>query len=199
MSVWPRHRDTQSLLLTLTHVEQTLHFLVGDCHQTTQLCPLTTPAMASVEGIPACLFAAPAVIHPPHLEGDPALATEILPGPPPLVSVQQPVQAKKDHKRVTVALSYLPTSDPGTTYGVNTVSSMAAAAEVDGPRRKRARLEKGCVVSLLLSYASAEPVILYLPITILRSLSRTIAGVPPRSSPPHSSPRRAIIPRLPWR
>ena len=102
--------------------------------------------MASVEGLPACLFAAPTVIQPPHLEGDPALATEILPGPPPLASVQQLAHPKKDHKKATVALSYLPTSDPGTTYGANAVSSMATAAEVDGPRRKRARLEKGYVV-----------------------------------------------------
>ena len=110
--------------------------------------------MASVEGIPACLFAAPTVAQPPHLEGDPTLATEILPGPPPLSSIQQAGQPKKDHKKTPMAVSYLPTSDPGTTYGANTVSTMATVAEVDGPRRKRARLEKGYVVLLLLLYAS---------------------------------------------
>lgn len=143
-----------------------LHFLGGDCHYTPPLCTLTTPAMASVEGIPACLFAAPTVTHPPHLEGDPALATEILPGPPPLASIQQPAQSKKDHKKASLALSYLPTSDPGTTYGANTVSSMAAAAEVDGPRRKRARLEKGCVVLFLLLTVDVDTGVpfLYMPI-----------------------------------
>ncbi|GJE97073.1 hypothetical protein PsYK624_132830 [Phanerochaete sordida] len=99
--------------------------------------------MASVEGIPACLHAAATVTHPPHLEGDPALATEILPGPPPLSTVQQPGQLKKDHKKTPFVPSYLPTSDPGTTYGIGAVSTMATPTEVDGPRRKRARLDKG--------------------------------------------------------
>ncbi|EKM55772.1 uncharacterized protein PHACADRAFT_256634 [Phanerochaete carnosa HHB-10118-sp] len=99
--------------------------------------------MTSVEGIPACLLAAPTVTQPLHLEGDPALATEILPGPPPLPSVQQLGQLKKDHKKTSVVTSYLPTSDPGTTYGANTVSTMAITTEVDGSRRKRARLDKG--------------------------------------------------------
>lgn len=112
--------------------------------------------MTAVEGIPACLLAAPTVTQPPHLEGDPALATEILPGPPPLASVQQHGQPKKDHKKTSLALSYLPTSDPGTTYGAGTVSTMAAVAEVDGPRRKRARLEKGYVLPPLSCYPYAD-------------------------------------------
>lgn len=67
--------------------------------------------------------------------------------PPPLASVQHAGVPRKDHKKTTQSLSYLPTSDPGTTYGANTVSMMAAAAtEVDGPRRKRARLDKVCVI-----------------------------------------------------
>lgn len=101
--------------------------------------------MTSVEAVPACLFAAPPVVQPPHLEGDPTLATEILPGPPPLVTIQQMGMPKKDHKKTVVIASYLPPSDPGTTYGANTVSTMAPTTEVDGPRRKRARLDKGCV------------------------------------------------------
>ncbi len=98
--------------------------------------------MTSAGVIPACLLAAPLVVQPPHLEGDPALATEILPGPPPLLSIQQAGVSRKDHKKTAQAVSYLPVSDPGTTYGANTVSTMAATTEVDGPRRKRARLDK---------------------------------------------------------
>lgn len=65
------------------------------------------------------------------------------------MSVKQVGLPRKDHKKSLQSLSYLPVSDPGTTYGANTVSTMAAAAttEVDGPRRKRARLDKGCVFS----------------------------------------------------
>lgn len=103
----------------------------------------TVLALRSVEGVPACLLAAPTVTQPPHLEGDPSLATEILPGPPPLSTLQQPGQLKKDNKKTPIVVSYLPTSDPGTTYGANTVSTMATTTEVDGPRRKRARLDKG--------------------------------------------------------
>ncbi|KAF7796545.1 hypothetical protein EIP86_007725 [Pleurotus ostreatoroseus] len=99
--------------------------------------------MTTAGVVPACLLAAAPVVQPPHLEGDAALATEVLPGPPPLTSIQQAGLPRKDHKKSTQSLSYLPTSDPGTTYGANTVSTMAAAAtEVDGPRRKRARLDK---------------------------------------------------------
>ncbi|KAJ3553344.1 hypothetical protein NM688_g3662 [Phlebia brevispora] len=99
--------------------------------------------MTTTAVVPACLLAAVPVVQPPHLEGDASLATEILPGPPPLASVQQVGLPRKDHKKTFQATSYLPISDPGTTYGANTVSTMAAAAtEVDGPRRKRARLDK---------------------------------------------------------
>ena len=88
------------------------------------------------------------MVQPPPLEGDPTLATEILPGPPPLVSIQQMGIPKKDHKKSMVVASYLPASDPGTTYGANSVSTMAITTEVDGPRRKRARLDKGYVLIL---------------------------------------------------
>ncbi|KAI0688764.1 hypothetical protein BC835DRAFT_1371433 [Cytidiella melzeri] len=104
--------------------------------------------MASVEAVPACLLVAPPpVVQPPHLEGDPSLATEILPGPPSLVTIQQLGLPKKDHKKSTVIASYLPVSDPGTTYGANTVSTMAISTGVDGPRRKRARLDKSSATS----------------------------------------------------
>ncbi|KAF7322750.1 Histone deacetylase associated PHD protein-2 [Mycena chlorophos] len=64
-------------------------------------------------------LAQPAYLNPPglsfqpaHLEGDASLATEILPGPPPILSVQNP--HKRDPKKP--AYSYLYPTDPGSTY-----------------------------------------------------------------------------------
>lgn len=98
----------------------------------------------SARAVPACLLAAVPVLQPPHLEGDASLATEILPGPPPMASVQQNGVPRKDHKKTAPAFSYLPVSDPGTTYGplVNPLVT-AVSTEGDGTRRKRARLDKG--------------------------------------------------------
>ena len=106
--------------------------------------------MASVEGVPAYLQPGASVSQPPHLEGDPSLATEILPGPPSLAALQQAVIPKKDHKKGSVTYSYLPASDPGTTYTTHfALGSMSAApTDMDGTRRKRARLDKGYVLSL---------------------------------------------------
>lgn len=83
-------------------------------------------------------------MQPPHLEGDPSLATEILPGPPSLLSIQQSGLPRKENKKSATSYSYLPVSDPGTTYGGHMVNPMATSStsEVDGPRRKRARLDK---------------------------------------------------------
>ncbi|KAI0637273.1 hypothetical protein C8Q77DRAFT_558604 [Trametes polyzona] len=100
--------------------------------------------MASVESVPAYLHQGVSVSQPPHLEGDPSLATEILPGPPPLGSIQQAGLPRKDHKKATIAYSYLPASDPGTTYSSHFASALpAASTDMDGARRKRARLDKG--------------------------------------------------------
>ncbi|KAF7295171.1 Histone deacetylase associated PHD protein-2 [Mycena indigotica] len=52
------------------------------------------------------------VHQPSHLDGDPSLATEILPGPPSILSVQQP--HKRDPKKPVY--SYLHPTDPGSTY-----------------------------------------------------------------------------------
>lgn len=71
--------------------------------------------MASTTSIPAYLVAGVPVQQPPHLEGDVSLATEILPGPPSLVSAQQSV-LKRDPRKPSTAYSYLPSSDPGSTY-----------------------------------------------------------------------------------
>ncbi|KAF9646855.1 hypothetical protein BDM02DRAFT_2882724 [Thelephora ganbajun] len=111
--------------------------------------PLLSP-MTSVETVSPFLQATVPILQPSHLEGDPTLATEILPGPPSLLSVQQSA-VRKDTKKPSFTLSYLPTSDPGSTYSVlglahtPTVVSMG----VDGPRRKRPRTSKISPMSTL--------------------------------------------------
>lgn len=96
--------------------------------------------MTSTASVPAYLRPGVTVVHPSHLEGDPSLATEILPGPPSLASIRQPPK-KVDPKRPAPPISYLPTSDPGTTY--TGLAGGMAPMEVVGPRRKRARVDKG--------------------------------------------------------
>ncbi|KAI0670671.1 hypothetical protein C8Q78DRAFT_975030 [Trametes maxima] len=100
--------------------------------------------MASVESVPAYLLSGVSVSQPPHLEGDPSLATEILPGPPSLGSIQQAGLPRKDHKKAGIIYSYLPASDPGTTYSSHIASILPAVTTVDmdGSRRKRTRLDK---------------------------------------------------------
>ncbi|KAH9842873.1 uncharacterized protein C8Q71DRAFT_225371 [Rhodofomes roseus] len=103
--------------------------------------------MASVESVPVYMLPGIPVAQPSHLEGDASLATEILPGPPPLASVQHAGQPRKDHRKTLTVLSYLPASDPGTTYAGHMAAPLASAAEAEGPRRKRARLERSSVAS----------------------------------------------------
>ncbi|TFY55597.1 hypothetical protein EVG20_g9263 [Dentipellis fragilis] len=105
--------------------------------------------MASVASVPAYMLPGAQVVQQPRSNldtGDPSLATEILPGPPSLFSVQQ-AAVKRDPRKPTPLLTYLPQHDPGTTYsGISTgplVGSLEANPEVDGPRRKRARVDKG--------------------------------------------------------
>jgi len=81
------------------------------------------------------------VHQPAHLEGDPALATEILPGPPSLVSAQQSAQ-KRDPKKLTLPYSYLPPSDPGSTYSGIMHGTLIGHEE---PHSKRSRSDKGSV------------------------------------------------------
>ncbi|KAI1790739.1 hypothetical protein LXA43DRAFT_1014785 [Ganoderma leucocontextum] len=124
--------------------------------------------MASVESIPAYLQPGVSVSQPPHLEGDPSLATEILPGPPSLASIQQAGLPRKDHKKAVVSFSYLPSADPGTTYTTHFAMNPLSAAPVDmdGTRRKRARLDKGAESS-----------------RSQRASARSLAGVAPSSEP----------------
>lgn len=117
--------------------------------------------MATVASVPAYLLPGVPVVHPPHLEGDPSLATEILPGPPSLQSVQQTAN-RKDAKKPTSFVSYLPVSDPGSTYaGLAVAGALAAPMDPDEPRRKRARTERGYV--LLFIYTMSTPLTSSIP------------------------------------
>ncbi|KAH9966508.1 hypothetical protein BC827DRAFT_1176408 [Russula dissimulans] len=104
--------------------------------------------MTSVASIPVYMLPGAPALPPPRsaLEtGDPNLATEVLPAPPTLSSVLQ-ASGKRDPRKPVPTMSYLPQRDPGTTYaGVLTgpiIGSLEGVPEVDGPRRKRVRLDK---------------------------------------------------------
>ncbi|KAI0048244.1 hypothetical protein FA95DRAFT_1582351 [Auriscalpium vulgare] len=104
--------------------------------------------MASVANLPVYMLPGASVVQQPRsgLDGDSSLATEILPGPPSVTSALQAV-SKRDPRKPGPLISYLPQHDPGTTYaGMLTgplVGSLEGKTEVDGPRRKRARVYKG--------------------------------------------------------
>ena len=102
-------------------------------------------AQASAASVPAYLLPGVQVIQPPNLEGDATLATEILPGPPSITSIRQPkkIDARKPH---TIPLSYLPLSDPGTTY--TGLAGGIMPLQDTGSRRKRARVDRGYVSPL---------------------------------------------------
>ncbi|KAF8636483.1 hypothetical protein AX17_003298 [Amanita inopinata Kibby_2008] len=97
--------------------------------------------MAAAASLPAYMLPGVPVHQPAHLEGDANLATEILPGPPSLLSAQQSAQ-KRDPRKPSTAYSYLPTSDPGSTYS-GIMHGTLVGQELDGPRTKRSRLDKG--------------------------------------------------------
>ncbi|KAI0282133.1 hypothetical protein BGY98DRAFT_955911 [Russula aff. rugulosa BPL654] len=110
--------------------------------------------MTSVASIPVYMLPGAPALQPPRtaLEtGDPNLATEVLPAPPTLSSVLQ-ASGKRDPRKPVPTMSYLPQHDPGTTYaGVLTgpiIGSLESVPEVDGPRRKRVRLDKGSLSQL---------------------------------------------------
>ncbi|KAI5124014.1 hypothetical protein M0805_003846 [Coniferiporia weirii] len=90
--------------------------------------------------VPTCLLSVVPVLHPPHLDGDPLHATEILPGPPSLDSIRQ-LPKRNDYKKPVPPLSYLPSSDPGTTY--IGLAGVVLALKEGGPRRKRSRMDGG--------------------------------------------------------
>lgn len=101
---------------------------------------LSQAAMASAASMPAYMLPGVPVHQPSHLEGDATLATEILPGPPSLVSAQQSAQ-KRDPRRPTTNFSYLPPSDPGSTYS-GLMHGTLVGQELEGARIKRTRVEK---------------------------------------------------------
>ncbi|KAN0128524.1 hypothetical protein V8E53_013731 [Lactarius tabidus] len=110
--------------------------------------------MTSVASVPVYMLPGAPVLQPPRsaLEtGDASLATEVLPAPPTLSSVLQ-ASGKRDPKKPAPTMTYLPQHDPGTTYaGVLTgpiIGSLESIPEVDGPRRKRVRLDKGSLSQL---------------------------------------------------
>ncbi|KAG2157585.1 uncharacterized protein EDB93DRAFT_1238461 [Suillus bovinus] len=100
--------------------------------------------MTSMADVPVYMLPGVPVVQPPHLEGlsDPSLSTEILPGPPSLLSVQQAAH-KRDPKKPGAFVSYLPASDPGSTYSGLMASTALSATDAEGQRRKRARVDKG--------------------------------------------------------
>ncbi|KAF9027128.1 hypothetical protein BDZ89DRAFT_1134391 [Hymenopellis radicata] len=96
----------------------------------------------STANTPTYMLPGVAVCQPEHLEGDATLATEILPGPPPLLSVQQSAQ-KRDPKH-TIVYSYLPASDPGTTYSGIVHGTLIGQDSLEA-LGKRTRVEKSAV------------------------------------------------------
>ncbi|KAF8964066.1 hypothetical protein BDZ97DRAFT_1919298 [Flammula alnicola] len=97
--------------------------------------------MATTASLPAYLLPGVPVHQPPHLEGDASLATEILPGPPSSASLQQNA-LKRDPRKPSMSYSYLPPSDPGSTYSGLTHGTLIGQ-EFEGPRSKRSRVDKG--------------------------------------------------------
>ncbi|PPQ69869.1 hypothetical protein CVT26_014146 [Gymnopilus dilepis] len=97
--------------------------------------------MATTASLPAYMLPGVAVHQPPHLEGDASLATEIMPGPPSAASIQQNA-LKRDPRKPSMAYSYLPTSDPGSTYSGLTHGTLIGQ-DLEGPRSKRSRVDKG--------------------------------------------------------
>lgn len=76
-------------------------------------------------GVPIC--------QPAHLEGDVQFATEILPGPPSVATAVQAIQ-KRDPKKPLY--SYLPSSDPGSTYS-GVMHGTVIANDLDRAKRSR--------------------------------------------------------------
>lgn len=103
----------------------------------------TVEGMATTASLPAYLLQGVTIHQPPHLEGDSTLATEILPGPPSLVSAQQAAQ-KRDPRKPSTVYSYLPLSDPGSTYS-GLMHGTLIGQDLEGHRNKRSRVDKGYV------------------------------------------------------
>ncbi|KIY43700.1 hypothetical protein FISHEDRAFT_78541 [Fistulina hepatica ATCC 64428] len=132
--------------------------------------------MASTAGIPAVLLSQVPIVQPAHLEGDPSLATEILPGPPSVASARQ-AALKRDPKKP--AYSYLPEEDPGTSYsgvmhgtlighetfgGLGGLKSTRADGSTTGrAQRASARRQNGAALVSLQDYATELQVVVEPP------------------------------------
>jgi hypothetical protein len=114
------------------------------------ICHSGIASMSSMVAVPAYLSPGVPVLQSPHIEGDSTptndFATEILPGPPSLVTAQQSA-IRRDPKKPAAVVSYLPASDPGSTYSSLGAAGALGASE-DGPTRKRARGDKKYVYIL---------------------------------------------------
>lgn len=141
--------------------------------------------MTSMADVPPYMLPGVPVVQPPHLEGlsDPSLSTEILPGPPSLLSVQQAAH-KRDPKKPGAFVSYLPASDPGSTYS-GLMGSAFNSSDAEGQRRKRARVDKGYVLFFRLVAK------LIISTAVLRKYSIFVPPqpLPRRPSPAYSSQR----------
>ncbi|KAK7043730.1 hypothetical protein VNI00_008342 [Paramarasmius palmivorus] len=91
--------------------------------------------MSSAASLPAYLLPGVSICQPSYLEGDPSFATEILPGPPPVTSIQQGI-IKRDPKKPAAVYSYLPTTDPGTTYSGLMHGTLYALENASGSRKR---------------------------------------------------------------
>lgn len=151
--------------------------------------------MATAASIAPYMLPGAIVQQPSHLEGDANLATEILPGPPSIASVQQAAQ-KRDPKKPSTIFSYLPSDDPGSTYSGIAHGTLIGQEPQDGHRPKRPRNDKGCALcrslfprltTFFLSPVSAmvhpqNAPSLYLPLCYSFVRKRTASGRAQRAS-----------------
>ncbi|KAJ8508532.1 hypothetical protein ONZ45_g9203 [Pleurotus djamor] len=94
---------------------------------------------ATAASLPSYMMPGVPVVQPPHLDGDSSLATEVLPGPPSIASVQQAALKGAVKKPV----SYLPPKDPNSTYAaLLAITPQASLPQVEGPRTKRMRTDR---------------------------------------------------------
>ncbi len=152
--------------------------------------------MATTAGLPVYMLPGVPIHQPAHLEGDPSLATEILPGPPSLLSAQQSAQ-KRDPRKPSIAYSYLPPKDPGSTYS-GIMHGTLVGQEIDGPPAKRSRIDRRYAPLFLLMCSITCSLFYYLFGTlrfrrvgfqvVLNVLQLVASSLTPNPSPKATSP-----------
>lgn len=109
----------------------------------------TMASSSTASSIPACLMAyQPPLEAPVALDGvDISLATEVLPPPPPILN--HTAKKPADYLRKRALPSYLPSTDPGSTYSAGTgvkVIDYVPTTDEESPertsKRKRPRTDK---------------------------------------------------------